>query len=292
MSLRNSSSASSDVPDSTLVFGTFYERIHVRTSRWALGTSTVLNAGALAALLLISMRAVLPPSRPPGTHDRVKLSDLTIFAPRTGQAGGGGGGGSNDLIDPITGRQPSFEKAPVTPPLIPLEDPKLAIAPAIAVPPDVTLPDNQSLPNIGVHSSPNVTMLSYGPGQDTGTGIGAHGGSGPGDGQGYGPGSDRGFNSGIYKPGVGGVTFPVPVLTPEAEFSDEARRTKHQGICIVALIVDSRGHPQNPRIVRSLGMGLDEKALEAVKKYTFEPATKNGKPVPVLISIQVDFRLY
>jgi TonB family protein len=88
------------------------------------------------------------------------------------------------------------------------------------------------------------------------------------------------------------VTNPVPLVSPEAEFSDEARRSKYQGVCMISIIVDARGYPQNPRVTRSLGMGLDEKALEAVQRYRFKPAMKDGKPVASMISVEVNFRLY
>jgi TonB family protein len=85
----------------------------------------------------------------------------------------------------------------------------------------------------------------------------------------------------------------VALNNVEAEFSDEARRAKYQGIVLVALIVDTQGNPQNPRVIRSLGMGLDEKALEAVRQYKFRPAMKDGKtPVAVMINVEVNFRLY
>jgi TonB family protein len=81
-------------------------------------------------------------------------------------------------------------------------------------------------------------------------------------------------------------------MTPEAEFSDEARRNKYQGICMISVIVDARGYPRNLRVIRSLGMGLDEKALEAVQRYRFKPAMKDGKPVAAMISVMVNFRLF
>ncbi len=91
----------------------------------------------------------------------------------------------------------------------------------------------------------------------------------------------------------GGVSAPVPLLTPEAHYSDSARRKKISGICLISMIVDGQGMPQNPRIVRSLGYGLDEKALEAVTHYRFKPALKAGfEPVPVILAIEVNFRLY
>jgi TonB family protein len=93
---------------------------------------------------------------------------------------------------------------------------------------------------------------------------------------------------------VGGrVSGPVPLFQPEAEFSDEARRAKYQGVCLVGLIVDAQGNPQNVHIVRALGMGLDEKAMEAVRKYKFKPAMRDGRtPVAVPVNIEVNFRLY
>jgi TonB family protein len=180
--------------------------------------------------------------------------------------------------------------APLQPPV--LEHPTIAVDPAIAVPLEIKLPDNPQLPNIGVHKSTNVTLDSTGPGTRAGIGTGSDGGDGPGKGIGYGPGFDRGIGNSIYRPGTGGVTNPVPLVTPEAEFSDEARRSKYQGVCMISIIVDAQGYPRNPRVLRSLGMGLDEKALEAVQRYRFKPAMKDGKPVASMISVEVNFRLY
>ncbi len=98
--------------------------------------------------------------------------------------------------------------------------------------------------------------------------------------------------TGLYK--VGGRISPPEVLhSVNAEFSDEARRAKYQGVCLISLVVDAEGNPQNLRVVRPLGMGLDEKAMEAIQQYKFKPAMKDGTtPVPTMITIEVDFRLY
>jgi TonB family protein len=182
---------------------------------------------------------------------------------------------------------------PIVSPQVPLlQNTRLPVDPAIAVPVEIKLPENASLPNVGVHRSPNVSLLSNGPGGPAGLGTGSEGGDGPGKGNGYGPGFERGFGDSVYRPGVGGVSNPVPIVTPEAEFSDEARRNKYQGICVVFVIVDAHGYPRNPRVVQSLGMGLDEKALEAVQKYRFKPAMKDGKPVASMINVAVNFRLF
>jgi TonB family protein len=99
------------------------------------------------------------------------------------------------------------------------------------------------------------------------------------------------MENGIYRIG-NGISAPVLLYAPDAEFSDEARRAKYQGDCIVQTIVDAQGIPQGPRVIRSLGHGLDEKALEAVRKYKFKPAMKGNTPVPVMITVEVKFRLY
>jgi periplasmic protein TonB len=87
------------------------------------------------------------------------------------------------------------------------------------------------------------------------------------------------------------VSPPIPLNSVEAEFSEEARSKRISGVCLISMIVDShsRGNPQNPRKVRALGYGLDEKALEAVKKYHFKPAMNTGNPVPVTITVEVNF---
>jgi TonB family protein len=61
---------------------------------------------------------------------------------------------------------------------------------------------------------------------------------------------------------------------------------------ILWLVVGTDGRPHNLRIARSLGMGLDEKALDAVRQWSFRPATLNGQPVAVEINVEVSFRLY
>jgi TonB family protein len=86
---------------------------------------------------------------------------------------------------------------------------------------------------------------------------------------------------------------PIPKLlsAPSPIYSEQARKARIEGSCIVALVVDEKGTPTNLRVVTGLGMGLDEKAIEAVKNWKFEPALKDGKPIPAKIAVQVDFHL-
>jgi TonB family protein len=233
----------------------------------------------------------LPPAVP--TTD-VALKDFTLVAPASlSLAHGGGGGGTNSLIDPVMGHLPRREDNPIVPPQEPiLQHPNLAIDSAIKVPADVKLPDNPELQHIGVATSQVVNLVSGGPGTHAGIGSGSNGGDGPGKDSGLGPGGDGGFGGEVYSPGTGGVSSPVITYSPTAEFSDEARRHKYEGVCIVSIIVDAHGNPIHLRVTRALGMGLDEKALEAVRNYRFKPAMKNGRPVASYVNVEINFHLF
>lgn len=221
--------------------------------------------------------------------------DVTPFIPAAPQMqamGGGGGGGNHEIVEASKGHLPKMAKTQITPPqLLRLDHPKLPVEPTVVMPQPVKLPDAANMPNIGVPQSPQVALASQGGGSGSGFGSGSGGGIGSGNGNGIGPGEGGGYGGGLYHPG-GGVSNPVLLYAPDPEFSDEARRAKYQGVCVVGLIVDAQGNPQRVRIVRPLGMGLDEKALEAVRQYKFKPAIFQGHAVPVEINIEVNFRIY
>jgi TonB family protein len=85
---------------------------------------------------------------------------------------------------------------------------------------------------------------------------------------------------------------PVATYAPAAGFSDEARRAKIQGIVIVSTLVTEEGLPTDLRVEKSLGYGLDEKALQSVRMSRFKPALKDGEPVAARTTIEINFRLY
>ena len=128
-------------------------------------------------------------------------------------------------------------------------------------------------------------------GSGGGIGSGSGGGVGVGHGPGFGAGSGGGFGGGVYKVG-GGISAPTAISAPDPNYTEEARRAKKQGTCVLWLIVDSTGHPRDIRVARGLGFGLDAKAMEAVKQWRFQPALKDGRPVDVQISVEVEFHLY
>lgn len=94
----------------------------------------------------------------------------------------------------------------------------------------------------------------------------------------------------VYKVG-NGVTAPKPVFTPDPTFSDQARMDHFQGTCLLSLVIGPDGRPYDIKLERTLGEGLDQKAIRAVRRWKFEPARKDGKPVPVAIKVEVQFRL-
>lgn len=92
---------------------------------------------------------------------------------------------------------------------------------------------------------------------------------------------------------VGGAVKPPRVIdSPDPAYSEIARKEKYQGTTILWLIVDKDGLPRNIRVAVPLGMGLDDKAAEAVQSWRFQPATRDGAPVAVQINVEVNFRLY
>jgi protein TonB len=213
--------------------------------------------------------------------------------------GGGGGGGDRDplpapKVELPKEQLPKLAEQQIAPPQIVLHNakPKLTATPTVVVPPQVHLAENH-MPNLGNLTSAPMPSAppSNGTGSGGGIGSGSGGGLGRGHGAGVGPGSGGGIGGGVYKVGAG-ITAPQPIDTPDPAYTEEARRAKIQGTCILWLIVDAEGHPRDIRVVRGLGYGLDAKALETVKQWRFQPARKDGQPVNVQVSVEVGFRLY
>jgi TonB family protein len=90
----------------------------------------------------------------------------------------------------------------------------------------------------------------------------------------------------------GGVSAPRLIYDPEPEYSDEARKQKYQGMVLLQVVVGEDGRARDVRVAQSVGLGLDEKALEAVRQWRFEPGRLDGRAVAVVVNIQVNFRLY
>ena len=260
------------------------DRMAVKTSPWAIGTSTILNGLILTMLVFIGMRAAINQIQKPASGAPIDLSDFRLFAPARA-SNGGGGGGSNDPVAPIEGRNPKFENMPLRHPWFP----SFSNQSSQSIPPSISCYlTTHRCPTSAYIIRPTSRSTRMAPAFMEVSAMAPGAGIGPGSGPGYGPGTDGGV---VYSPGRG-VVAPVPIYAPDAEFSDEARRNRYQDICLISIIVDTHGNPQNPRVIQRLGMGLDEKALDAIRRYKFKPGTKDGKPVPVLMTIEVDFHMF
>jgi len=221
---------------------------------------------------------------------QVFAGSTIALPPSDTQVGGGGGGGERDKLMPPKGAVPKQAFEQMTPPAVVVRnvDPKLVAEPTVVVPPKIQLPNTGPLgdPLSGVLGPP-----SAGPGSGSGIGTGSGGGVGSGRGPGVGPGWGGGIGGGAYRVG-GGVSAPRPIYDPEPEYSEEARKAKYQGTVVLWVVVGPDGRVRDIRVSRTLGMGLDEKAIDAVRQWRFEPSRKDGQPVPVQVSIEVNFRLY
>ena len=213
-----------------------------------------------------------------------------VLPPSKTESGGGGGGGDRDKLAASKGSPPKFAAEQITPPLVVVRNPnpKLAAEPTVVGPPQIQLPQTGQM---GDPLSRIMGPPSNGPGFGGGIGSGSGGGVGSGRGPGVGPGWGGGIGGGAYRVG-GGVSAPRPIYAPDPEYSEEARKAKFQGIVVLWMIVTPDGRTHDVRVARTAGMGLDEKAIEAVRTWRFEPARKDGQPVAVQISVEVSFRLY
>jgi len=247
--------------------------------------SALLHAGVVGSLFVLGS---LKPVQSLVKDQIVSLiaPDLSAFKPTPQKAQGGGGGGARELLDASKGRVPKIAPRQFTPPRVDPVEAHLLIEPTIVA--DLPLPAIQAN-NYGDPLS-KLGMASNGIGSGGGIGNGKGGGVGSGNGPGFGPGSGGGFGGAAYRIG-GGVSAPVPIYQPEPEYSEEARKAKWQGTVVLALVVDEMGRAVRIQVTKSLGLGLDQKAVEAVEKWRFKPGMKDGKPVPVIASIEVNFRL-
>ena len=261
-----------------------YERD--KKSNWI---SLAIHAGVIVLLLtVLSQHKVIEQK----VKEQFHLVDpITAYKPKlppkAQTAQGGGGGGTKAPLPVAKGALPKIARKQFIPPSVVVNPtPKLAVVPTIIA--DAPLP-NIKMNNYGDPLA-KLGPPSNGIGSGNGMGSGSGGGVGSGKGGGYGPGEGGGVGGGAYRVG-GGVSQPSVLYKVDPEYSEEARKAKYSGTVLIQLVVDPDGKARNIKVVRSLGLGLDEKAMEAVAKWKFKPGLKNGSPVPVVATIEVNFRL-
>ena len=240
---------------------------------------TVFSAKMVRDAMKPQVSTLLDPIKPFVPDMKIKKTALA----------GGGGGGDRSPTPASKGKLPKIALKQFVPPKVdPPKQAKLVMVPTIVAPPDAPIPNINS-PNLGDPLS-RIAAASNGIGSGGGIGSGNRGGVGSGNGAGFGPGSGGGFGGGAYRVG-GGVSAPVILQKVDPEYSEEARKAKFSGTVLLKIVVDTSGKVSEAHVVRGIGLGLDEKAIEAVNKWRFKPGTKNGAPVPVVAQIEVNFRL-
>jgi TonB family protein len=265
-------------PNLFSVFSTETSR-RVRGETFAL---SFLGQAAILAVVIYFTSFVIRSGPEIASHVRHSDDWPIIFSGHNG-----GGGGNFDPLPASRGTPPRASlQAQIVPPtvIVPKEMPKLPVEETVLVAPEVKFPQTGQ---VGDPASQFSRWLSDGPGGPAGIGPGCCKGIGPSTGPGVGPGP-----SGIYPAGKMGVSVPQAIFSPEPSFSDEARKSKTQGTVTLMVVVGKDGHTYDLRVTQSLGMGLDEKAMEAVKNWRFRPAMLAGHPVATQIAVEVDFRLY
>ena len=247
----------------------------------------------VVALMLIVMRPGAAPTRLRELGPATPLVWLDAAG-----LGGGGGGGGNRTPDPagkpkLPGRDPQTVPA-TTPPNVdnptptPIDRDRVQQLIIPVVPQalgDTPLPGSM----IGPPAPPSP---SRGPGGGGGAGTGKGPGDGPGSGPGFGDGSNGGMDGGAFLPGDG-VTMPIEIKKGTPQYTTDAMRARAQGAIRVQCVVQTTGVCTNIRIVRSFNppFGLDQEAIKAAGQWRFRPGTHRGQPVPVVVTMDIEFAL-
>jgi protein TonB len=275
----------------------------------AFAASGAAHAGALALFLLLTM-GVTAPSVITSTPMRL------VFLATPGPGGGGGGGGLKQPAPPpkaqvkgaslerspvpkprpVTTRPPEPKPKPTPPPPAPEPVAKPVEPPPPEPPkplPQVVAPVAQTAPDpvdkAGVLADAKDSD-SHGAGTGNGAGTGQGTGIGEGTGSGIGPGSGGGTGGGPYRPGAG-ITPPAIIREVRPDYTEEARRRGLSGDVELEIVVRADGSVANVRLLRGLGAGLDQRAIDAVKQWRFSPARRFGTPVDVMVEVAVEFKL-
>jgi protein TonB len=263
------------------MFG-FAESVKTRRSAASMWTAIGMHVAVIVAIGLVVAERTSVMRVHVGRVAQLRMNPPVMMpiAPRLEKIGGGGG--QRDLAPVTQGHLPKFAKDELLPPKAPpMVAAKLQVEPTVEMQKDLKMADS-AMPNLGL---PNSMLKGVSTGEGRGTGIGSA------DGNGIGPGSGGNIGGGVMH--AGGVQQgPKLIYKVDPDFSEEARKAKFSGDVQVYLIVDEKGMPTHVRVVRGAGMGLDEKAVEAVRQYRFKPAMQDGKPVTVDLYINVTFEVF
>ncbi|MBA2303241.1 MAG: TonB family protein [Acidobacteria bacterium] len=258
------------------------------------GNATLISLIVHGGFVLLALFAIAHPISPASLVRNEPPPDI-VWLDQPGPGGGGGGGGNRMPDPPRKAELKGIEKitVPVTkPPKLEMAKPEPPKPRAqIEIPAQQTAVGVMELPGM-ISNVPTPALPSQGSGSGGGAGTGQGTGAGPGSGSGLGPGFGGGTGGGAYRPG-NGVVSPEVLHEEKPQYTSEAMRAKVQGIVEVEAIVMPDGSVGQVQVVRSLDdrFGLDQKAMEAVKRWRFRPGTRLGKAVAVLVNIELTFTL-
>lgn len=245
----------------------------------------------LIVLAVLAAGAGRRPTADPATHTETPARLVWLAEP--GPGGGGGGGGNRNAERPRAAVRPGRDA--LTVPVAPRPVPQTAPEPTPLVAP-VNIPAQSlasaadSLP--GAIALPPLPTVSQGVGQGGGAGTGTGAGVGPGTGSGLGDGRGGGTGGGVYRVG-NGVTRPVEIRQGVPRYTADAMRARIQGSVIVECVVQIDGTCAAIRVLRPLqpSFGLNDEAIRTAGQWRFRPGTRLGEPVPVLVTLEVQFTI-
>jgi protein TonB len=254
--------------------------------------SSVVHAALLAAVMWFSAAAASTEAveEPPRTPTRL------VFIMTPGPGGGGGGGGLRNPLPPARAQRRAPERRRVSVPAV-VEPVAPAPTPIVRPPepaPELNAPvvpaaaDPREQP--GVVERGEDVATSQGPGTNGGAGTGQGTGSGEGTGSGIGDGLGGGYGGGPFRPGAG-IEPPRLLHEVKAVYTEEARRRSLTGDVLLEIVVRRDGSVGDVSVIRALGAGLEQRAIEAVRQWRFTPARRHGTPVDVIVEIAVEFTL-
>jgi protein TonB len=250
-----------------------------------IAVTTVLHMGLIAGLALVSTAA-----RRSGPREAPMSTELVFLS-----SPGAGGGGGRHVKQPTAPARRSVSRLGSPIPQAPLAESTPAHAARSshrdegnASPVASVAADARDIP--GSLPSASEQAESRGPGTDAGPGSGTASGFGADDGSGTGVGSGGGTGGGPYQPGAG-ITPPSLLLEVKPDYTEEGRRRGLEGNVELEIVVRGDGTVGDVALRRGFGAGLDERAIDAVRRWRFAPAIRHGAPVDVVVQVAVGFRL-
>jgi len=254
--------------------------------------TTALHMGLVAGLAVMTTAA-----RPSRANALVPVTTQLVFLATPGPGGGGGGGGrtavapasaaerkgASRMRSPIAAKPVAERPAPRVDPPAPRPQPAHVVAPVAQI-----AADTRDAPGEPVDVPRQPESPGPGTGGDAGSGTGN--GIGPGSGPGLGAGAGGGTGGGPYRPGSG-INPPSLLREVKPDYTDEGRRRSVEGEVELEIVVRSDGSVGDVTLLRGLGAGLDQRAIDAVRQWRFAPATRQGVAVDVVVQVSVEFRL-